>query len=79
MFICLDCCNVFEEPIYWEETHGLNYGPYEWFSGCPNCSGAYTKTYCCDACGEWIDTDTYIEIGDERYCEDCFTIKNLGE
>ena len=79
MFVCIECGKVFSEPKYWEETHGLEYGPYETFSGCPSCGGAFTETYRCDYCGEWIDTDKYVEIGDEKYCEDCFVIRNLGD
>lgn len=79
MLVCLECGNVFDEDEieYWDETHGLDYGPYEHCSGCPRCSGAYTETYRCDACGEWINTDTYVEIGDEKYCENCFTVYKL--
>ena len=78
MFICLDCGNVFEDPKRWEETHGLDYGPYESYSGCPYCSGAYTETYCCDACGEWI-TGSYVEIDDSKYCDNCFMIREIGD
>ena len=81
MYICLDCNTVFNEneTVNWTETHGLSCGPYEEISGCPNCRGAYVETYKCDACGEYIGTETYVQINDEKYCENCFTIKNLGE
>lgn len=79
MFVCLECGNVFEEPQYWEETHGLDHGPYEAFSGCPDCAGAYVEAYECDCCGEVINTDTYVEIEDQKYCEHCFTIKRLED
>ena len=78
MFICLDCGCIFEEPTKYIDTHGLDYPPYEEYSGCPSCGGAYTEAPRCDGCGEYI-TDTYVEIGDERYCEDCFIIRKLGE
>ena len=79
MFICYECGHTFYEPKHWEEKHGLDYPPYENVSGCPYCGGSFTEAYRCDACGEWIDTDTYVEIGDEKYCENCFTIKSLGD
>ena len=81
MLVCLDCYRTFNEDEIadWYETHGLDSPPYEHFSGCPYCHGAYAETHRCDCCGEWIDTDTYVEIGDEKYCENCFTIKNIGE
>lgn len=80
MLVCLDCGNVFDEEDieYWDERHGLDYGPYEHCSGCPDCGGAYTEAIRCDGCGEWI-TNEYVEIGDERYCENCFTVKTLGD
>ena len=79
MFVCLDCGCVFDEPERYVDTHGLDSPPYEVWYGCPYCGGAYRETYSCDACGNWIDTDTYVEIGDERYCENCFTIRKLEE
>ena len=78
MFVCLECGLTFDEPECWEERHGLDTPPYEYLSGCPNCRGAFTEAYRCDCCGEWI-TDTYVEIDDQRYCEDCFTIRNISD
>lgn len=73
MFICLDCGKIFDEPRYWKETHGLDHGPYENFSGCPNCGGAYTDAYC-HYCGEPIDIDGYEEFNGEIYCGYCLEI-----
>ena len=78
MFICLECGYVFSEPEYWEETHGLDYGPYEKWSGCPRCRSSYAETYPCDRCGEWID-GAYIKIDDKRYCEYCYDKYEPGE
>ena len=79
MFVCLECGNVFDEDeiVYWTERHGLEYGGESW-SGSPCCKGSYVDAYKCDCCGEWI-TDTYVEIDDQRYCEDCFTIRNISD
>ena len=78
MYICIECGYIFEEPYCWEETHGFEYGPYEKFSGCPKCCGAYAETFPCDICNNWIETD-YVETDDgQRYCEDCFRIVKLG-
>lgn len=81
MYVCLECGNVFDEDEVscWVETHGLDHGPYEHLSGCPSCRGAYTEAYTCDACGEYINTETYVQIGDQRYCENCFITRTLGE
>ena len=79
MLVCLDCGNIFDEPKRWEETHGLEYGPYEHWSGCPDCGGAYVEAHRCDGCGEWIATETYVKMGNERYCEDCFEICDLAD
>lgn len=80
MLVCLDCGNIFfEDDIeYWEEHHGLDHGPYECCSGCPRCGGAYTETYRCNACGEWI-TDNYIKVDDMRFCDNCFYLMELGD
>lgn len=76
MYVCLDCGCVFEEPESYCEKHGLDYGPYEEWDGCPSCGGSYTETYRCDCCGEWITND-YVQIDDERFCDNCFTIHSI--
>lgn len=79
MYVCVECGCVFQEPDYWEETHGLDYGPYEKWSGCPSCGGSYTEAYPCDCCGEWIN-DTYIKTDDdERFCIGCYRVMRLGD
>lgn len=80
MFVCTECQEVFEEPIYWEERHGLDSPPYERFSGCPHCKGSYTEAHRCACCGDWITTETYVKTEDDkRYCEDCIYIEHLGD
>lgn len=80
-YVCLECYEIFDEDRLdtWEETHGLDCPPYEKRSGCPYCGGAYTEAHLCDACGEYINTETYVEIDDKRYCEGCFTIRHLED
>lgn len=78
MFVCLECGEIFEDPQYWEETHGLDHGPYEQWSGCPSCGGAYTKAFKCNCCDEWINDD-YFEVDDKRYCKDCCRTVELKE
>ena len=53
-YTCLDCGKTFDDPKRWEERHGLDSPPYEDFSGCPYCGGAYARTILCDACGDVI-------------------------
>ena len=79
MFVCLDCGRVFEDPIHWEETHGLDTPPYEHFTGCPYCGGAYTEAHRCDCCEEWIVDDYYKTDDGQRYCEDCIRKIRLGD
>ena len=80
MFVCIECGHIFEEPQRWEETHGLDCGPYEQFSGCNICGGAYTEAYKCDSCNEWITTERYSKTKNgDRYCEECFTVFELGD
>ena len=79
MFVCTDCGNVFEEPRVWKESHGLNYGLYEYFSECPYCGGDYAETHECDICGEWI-VDKYIKTDDgRRFCDNCYLNMELGD
>jgi hypothetical protein len=80
LFACIECREVFEEPIYWEETHGLDTPPYERWSGCPYCKGSYVELYKCSCCDEWIITDGYVKTEDDkRYCNDCFCVLDLGD
>lgn len=77
MFVCLDCGRVFSEPKVFIERHGFDYGPYEEFSGCPDCGGAYIEGFYCDCCDEII-TGKYIktENGD-RICDECFIMCDI--
>ena len=79
MFICLDCGCVFDEPKHWIETHGLDSPPYEEWNGCPSCGGAYAETYKCDGCNDWL-CGTYAEVENgNKYCENCYEIREVGE
>lgn len=79
MFVCIECGEIFEEPIYWEERHGLSSPPYERFSGCPSCRSGYTEAFKCDCCDEWID-ELYIETEDDkRYCLNCYQVRHVGD
>ena len=78
LYLCFDCGKLFWNPKDYTETHGLDYGPYEHFKGCPKCGGAYCKAYKCDECGKWITSD-YIKVRGFRYCDSCFKEVELGE
>ena len=78
-YVFLECGHLFDEPAYWEETHGLECGPYETWSGCPRCKGDYTKAIQCDCCNEWITGDYITTEDDRRYCEDCYRPRSLGD
>ena len=79
-YVCLACGEVFNEDdiVSWTERHGLDYGGERW-SGSPCCRENYVDAYECSCCSEIINTDQYVEIGDEKYCWDCITIKRLEE
>jgi hypothetical protein len=80
MYICLNCNNVFAQPNQYEERHGFTYGQFEKIYRCPYCDdNEFVETYRCESCGQWIDTDTYVEIDERKYCENCFTINSLQE
>lgn len=79
MFICLDCGCVFDEPKHWIETHGLDSPPYEEWDGCPSCGGTYAETHKCDNCGDWINGE-YVKLKNgNKYCENCYEIREIGE
>lgn len=79
MFVCVECGNLFKDPVYWVERHGLDSPPYEHWSGSPCCFANYTEANECDCCGEWI-TGNYIKIEDgKRYCENCYITMELGD
>lgn len=79
MFVCTNCGHVFEDPEYWEERHGFDYGPFERWSGCPNCRGSYVEAHRCDCCDEWIDGPYIMLESGERICEGCYTTYELGD
>lgn len=79
MYICLDCEEIFDDPKYCVEKHGLDSPPYETWNGCPHCGGwDYVEAIKCDICGNYI-TDDYVETIDGNiYCENCYSIKNIS-
>lgn len=79
MFVCLDCGKLFDEPEHWVEKHGFTHGPFEHFSGCPYCGEAYTETYLCDGCGEWIVGDYIKTVNGDRFCENCYNAYEMGD
>ena len=79
MWVCTNCNFLFEDPDYWEESHGFNDGQFEKWSGCPKCGDRYVKAHECDCCGEFI-TGEYVKTEDgERYCENCYARYEIGE
>lgn len=79
MYLCLDCDNIFEEPKFYIETHGLDSPPYETWWGCPKCAGAYTEAMHCDECGDWISGE-YIELKNGFViCRKCYIIKSTSD
>lgn len=79
MFVCYDCEKTFDEPKIWTNTHGLDTPPYESYAGCPSCGGAFTETYKCDDCGEWIFDDYVKTASGHRFCENCYNTMELGD
>lgn len=78
MYICLDCLNIFETPIHYEEKHGFSDGLYDKWSGCPKCSGTYAIVNTCSQCGKYISID-YIKLRDgDCVCDDCYVSKSFG-
>ena len=79
-YVCCSCRNVFDEDdiVHWIEDHGLEYGGEHW-SGSPCCHENYVEAHTCDGCGCYIDTETYVKIGNEKFCENCYTIYDFDE
>ena len=40
---CTECGLKFDTPKIYTETHGLDFPPYEEYSGCPYCGGYYEE------------------------------------
>lgn len=79
VFYCLDCDSIFHEPKHFVDAHGMDTPPYEEYNGCPECGGAYVKTYECSCCGRYITASNYVKIEDDRYCEECYRVHELGD
>ncbi len=83
MYCCIECGHIFDEDdvSVWMEGRGEYWGEpcAELVSGCPNCHGDYVETYRCDCCDEWI-TGRYIKTeNDQRICENCYRVMELGD
>lgn len=79
MYVCKDCGALFDTPIKYTETHGLDTPPYEEWHGCPECSGAYVETFECDMCSEFISGEYITVINGMKICAECFTTNNIME
>lgn len=80
MLICGDCGIVFERPERVIEQHGLDTPPYEEYDACPACYGmCILDAMVCDCCDGFIDS-AYVQIeSGERYCAECYTVRNTME
>ena len=69
MYRCKDCGNLFEEgeQAVWQERHGLDFPPYETWSGCPVCRGSYEEVHQCKKCGAWHSEDELYD----GWCKKC--------
>lgn len=73
MYLCLRCKSLFSEPKKFYENHNLDTPPYEEWSGCPYCYGTYVETRKCKECEDYITDDRFYEMGDNSFCQNCFT------
>lgn len=79
MFVCLDCCRIFQDSKHYVDHHGLDTPPYEEYDGCPYCGGVYAETYECAECDRWIIGE-YIKLGNgDRICERCYITYEMGD
>lgn len=71
-YICLDCGHVFDDPHTYEERHGLEHGPYEYFSVCPACgSSAYDTLGTCERCGAATANIELSKVHGRWLCKEC--------
>ena len=77
MYLCLQCGGLFEIPYKYKEKHGFNNPPYEEVNCCPYCKADYIQTFKCEECGEWISSNTYYKINNNKYCDECCVKCNL--
>ena len=77
MYLCVNCGELFEEPVQYVETHGFSSPPYETFYGCPSCCEPFVETVRCDECGEWV-TGEYIKLNNGYIiCSNCYTLRDI--
>lgn len=77
--VCVECGMVFDEAKRFTETHGFDTPPYEHYTGCPFCGGAYIPVKYCDCCRREIIND-YVRTDDGHiYCEDCYSVRNIAD
>ena len=78
-YVCVECGSVFRKVKHYTERHGLDSPPYEHYSGCPVCGGAYVPVKYCDCCNREITND-YIKTDDGHYyCDDCYSVRNVAD
>lgn len=52
--------------------------PYEQLDVCPACYGVcLAETFCCDGCGEYISGEYVKTARGDRYCEQCYSTRDL--
>lgn len=79
MYVCIECGETFDRAEHVIDRHGLDTPPYEEYDCCPHCfSWSFIDAFSCAACGETIVND-FVEIGDDRYCESCYTLSTLSD
>jgi hypothetical protein len=81
MYVCVECGEVFSDPIRWKEDRGECFGSpsYEEYLGSPCCYSNYTEAHRCHCCDEFI-TGGYIKTDDDlRYCENCYRNMEIGD
>lgn len=79
MYICLDCGEIFEEPKYYTEKHGLDTPPYEEYRGCPVCGGGYEGAKICDICKSYITDEYIVTSNNDIICENCYIKHTIGD
>ena len=77
MYYCTYCGSQFSTPRIVQESHGLDWPPYEEVPVCPSCGESeLINMVQCSCCCEYTPKP-YIKTADGNiYCENCYTTED---
>ena len=77
-YVCLECETEFDQPIRYQERHGLDAVPFEELNVCPHCgSDYYIPAEHCDLCGKPFLDEYIITIDNVQICNNCYIVRSV--